>query len=425
MQEGVLYTHHFNTQISSPSSTSVNIPAISYGRKNESLAVSSYVSYQKSKGKFVQIESCGLYVDKELPWLAASPDAIVTDFSKASHRKGCLEVKCPYVCERQTVTDARKNVSGFYLADVDGKTELSKSHMYFYQVQTQMHVTCLNWCDFCVWSPVGEPFVQRIGYEKAFMDKALIKAQNFYFNKFLPSITPYMIISPSGNSSLSQYSPTKEVPDKQVLPKLEPKTKCSTDPNPNLVIHRTSVHQDSRKQDFDTEKLMPARNCDQVLDKSVCQKTQPSDCDDLQLFAAYSKSSPAFQTMKSVLQHLKLQKHVVRGDGNCLYHAVAHQAGLIPSSSSGDEAVCRHLRHLTFLTMLNYPTIQAKGSLSQVDWMDKQQAVLQDNEWGGDLEIQLMAIGLKKEVTVITESIVGNVFARKYPNQSNHHLFLK
>ena len=115
------------------SSTFVNIPAISYGRKNESLAVSSYVSYQKSKGKFVQIESCGLYVDKELPWLAASPDAIVTDFSKASHRKGCLEVKCPYVCERQTVTDARKNVSGFYLADVDGKTELSKSHMYFYQ----------------------------------------------------------------------------------------------------------------------------------------------------------------------------------------------------------------------------------------------------------------------------------------------------
>ena len=66
---------------------------------------------------------------------------------------------------------------------------------------------------------------------------------------------------------------------KQVLPKLEPRTKCNTDPNPNLIIHRTSVHyikQDSRKQDFDTEKLVPARNCDQILDKSVCQKTQPS-----------------------------------------------------------------------------------------------------------------------------------------------------
>ena len=46
------------------SSLPVDIPAVTYGRKNESLAVSSYVSFQKSKGKFVQIESCGLYIDK-------------------------------------------------------------------------------------------------------------------------------------------------------------------------------------------------------------------------------------------------------------------------------------------------------------------------------------------------------------------------
>ena len=112
---------------------------------------------------------------------------------------------------------------------------------------------------------------------------------------------------------------------------------------------------------------------------------------------------------------MKLQKHAVRGDGNCLYYAIAHQAGLIPSSSDGDKAVCRHLRHLAFLTMLNYPTIQSEGSLSPADWMNKQQRVLQDNEWGGDLEIRLMAIDLKKEVIVITDSTIGNVFARKYP----------
>lgn len=65
--------------------------------------------------------------------------------------------------------------------------------------------------------------------------------------------------------------------------------------------------------------------------------------------------------------------------------------------------------------MLNYPTIQSEGSLSPADWMNKQQRVLQDNEWGGDLEIRLIAIGLKKEVIVITDSTFGNVFARKYP----------
>jgi len=57
-----------------------------------------------------------------------------------------------------------------------------------------------------------------------------------------------------------------------------------------------------------------------------------------------------------------------------------------------------------------------KNSLSQANWMDKQQTILQDNEWGGNLEIRLMAIGLEKEVTVITDSTVGNVFAWKYPS---------
>ena len=328
------------------SSKSIDIPAISYGRKNESQAVSSYINYQKSKGKFVQIESRGLYIGKVFPWLAASPDVIVTDFSKARHSKGCLEIKCPYMCERRTVTDACKSINGFYLADVDGKTELLKSYMYFYQVQTQIHVTCLNWCDFCVWSPVGEPFVQRIEYDKTFMDKALAKAQNFYFGKFLPAITPYIITSPCGCSSLSRNSPTKEIlMHRQVLPKLEPSTKCNTDPNPNLLIHRTSVHhikQNSRKQDFDAKKLVLARNCHLILDKSVCQKIilQPSDCDDLQVVAAYSKPSSTFQTIKSVLPHLKLQKHVVKGDSNCLYHALAHQVGLIPSFSSGVMKQC-------------------------------------------------------------------------------------
>ena len=386
----------------------------------------------------MQIESCGLYVDKSLPWLAASPDAIITDLSKANHSKGCLEVKCLYVCEKRTVTDACKNVSGFCLAEVDGRIELSKSHMYFYQVQTQIHVTCLHWCDFCVWSPLGEPFIQRIEYDKVFMDIMLVKAQNFYFNKFLPAITSYMIIFPSDYSTLSQHSSTKETSmHGQILQNLnlETNAECNirkSDPNLNFVstkLHSTRLRhitekQDPRKQEFDTETLVPSRNCYQSLDKSVCQKTkheridvESSDCHDLQFVAAYSKSSPAFQTMKSILLHLKLQKHAVRGDGNCLYHDIAHQAGLIPSSIDGDEEVCRHLRHLAFLTMLNYPTIQSEGSLSQADWMNKQQRVLQNNKWGGDLEIRLMAIGLKKEVTVITDSTVGNAFAWKYPYQ--------
>ena len=78
------------------------MPAINYGRKHETVAISDYVKHCRSKGKIVQVESCGLLVDHSKPWLAASPDGIVTDFRELHNLKGILEVKCPCVCERQT-----------------------------------------------------------------------------------------------------------------------------------------------------------------------------------------------------------------------------------------------------------------------------------------------------------------------------------
>ena len=48
----------------------------------------------------VQVGSCGLSVDPSVPWLAASPDAIVVDPTQDHQKRGCLEVKCPYTCEK-------------------------------------------------------------------------------------------------------------------------------------------------------------------------------------------------------------------------------------------------------------------------------------------------------------------------------------
>ena len=93
---------------------SINTPAISYGKKqHEKVAIASYVKYQNMNGKVVSVEPCGLFVDHSMPWLAASPDAIVSDFSEPVHKRGCLEVKCPYVSETQTIENACKMVKGF------------------------------------------------------------------------------------------------------------------------------------------------------------------------------------------------------------------------------------------------------------------------------------------------------------------------
>ena len=80
------------------------------------------------------------------------------------------------------------------------------SLMDFYQVQTQMHVTCLIWCDFVVWSPTQDPFVQRVQYDASFTNVALLKACSFYFDKFLLSAVPYVIISPYGTNRYNHCS---------------------------------------------------------------------------------------------------------------------------------------------------------------------------------------------------------------------------
>jgi len=69
---------------------------------------------------------------------------------KNANKQGCLEVKCPYVCEQKSIVAASEDVAGFCLVESDAFMHLSKSHAYFYQVQTQMYVTETKWCDFVV-----------------------------------------------------------------------------------------------------------------------------------------------------------------------------------------------------------------------------------------------------------------------------------
>lgn len=90
--------------------------------------------------------------------------------------KGCLEVKCPLVCEKMAFADASKTVTGFALCQMC----LSKSHGFYYQIQTQMHITHLPWCDLVVWSPYQEPFMQHVQYDAFFMKTALVKKACYF-----------------------------------------------------------------------------------------------------------------------------------------------------------------------------------------------------------------------------------------------------
>ena len=64
----------------------INSPAIKHGQQNEDVAIRSYVEYQKCRGYCVSVHKCGLCIDPAIPWLTATPDAIV----KFDQNETCL-----------------------------------------------------------------------------------------------------------------------------------------------------------------------------------------------------------------------------------------------------------------------------------------------------------------------------------------------
>ena len=294
-----------------------------------------------------------MFINVAIPWLAATPDSLVIIDGEDM---GCLEVKCPFVCAKKPITAAAMEKTFCLHTNSNGELQLKRSHQYFYQVQTQLFVTRLSWGDFVLWAPGGDIHVERIFYDQAFIEEAISKARVFYFDKFLPSVVPYFIISQAYEHSAIG-------------------TDLSTD---NLSVKRA-----------------PVESYDEV--EFLCVST-------------VSRPQPPI----NILQQLHCTPHTVCGDGNCLYYSIAHQAGYIEPSSRGDKCVGQQLRMLTLITMQKYPDVRTEEGLSQQQWETKKLRVLQATEWGGDLEICLLAIGIGREIVVITRSGDKCTSARRF-----------
>ena len=99
-----------------------------------------------------------------------------------------------------------------------------------------------------------------------------------------------------------------------------------------------------------------------------------------------------------------------------MYHAVAHQAGFLSKYSRGDKFTSNLLRQLVCKMMDECPHVRKEDGLSMIQWLEKRQTVLDPSEWEGDLELCLLAIGLKRDIAVITSVDNGKgTYARRYP----------
>ena len=107
------------------------------------------------------------------PWLAASPDGLVTDPQEES--AGVVEYKNPYNARDMMISEAVEKVKDCCLThNEDGHLRLKESHPYYYQVQATMFCTKRNWCDFVV-NTTQDLHIERIRFNEPFWAKVMPK----------------------------------------------------------------------------------------------------------------------------------------------------------------------------------------------------------------------------------------------------------
>jgi len=124
----------------------------------------------------VNIYPSGIVVSPKVPWMAATPDRKVYDPS-ADPPFGLLEIKCPDLAQKD-LKDLK------YLQLKNGTLCVKRNDNYYHQVQMQLAMTGLMWCDFYVWSTT-DTHLERIYFNAADWQTVKNKADKFYFDYIL------------------------------------------------------------------------------------------------------------------------------------------------------------------------------------------------------------------------------------------------
>ncbi|XP_044595063.1 uncharacterized protein LOC123272393 [Cotesia glomerata] len=126
--------------------------AMIYGKKNEDVALKEYRQLLDPKWEVVKV---GVIINLQQPWLSCSPDAILV-YGKEAWQKQLVEIKCPYTCRKIPVWDNELGKSNVpYLKTDENGLYLNPSHSIYIQVQLQIYVTNISYCDLYIYSPQG------------------------------------------------------------------------------------------------------------------------------------------------------------------------------------------------------------------------------------------------------------------------------
>ena len=148
---------------------------VSQGIRDEKLGVDFLLQMLATDGVEAVAYPVGFITHSEHSWLGATPDSLL---QMPDGSWCCVEVKSWYVTEKQ------KSLRDLPYLDCAGA--LRKSHSHYYQIQTAMLVTGLDFCYFVVSGQFSS--VQVIKKDAPVCQEILERCKPFYFGLLLPLV---------------------------------------------------------------------------------------------------------------------------------------------------------------------------------------------------------------------------------------------
>lgn len=163
--------------------------ATSWGCKHEKQARDFYSKRMMENHRGFTVSDSGLSLNPKWPHLGASPDGVV---NCCCCSKGVVEIKCPFCHRNDDIVESTNDKRFCLKKDASGSAYLDHAHAYYYQVQAQIFICDVDYCDFvvCTFPEDQEPsiHIERIVPDEHFWSGCTEKSLDFFKMCILPEI---------------------------------------------------------------------------------------------------------------------------------------------------------------------------------------------------------------------------------------------
>ena len=163
------------SQIMGYKTVNPNVKSLKYGREMEPIAKSEFMKMYRKCHDNVSFDECGLFLDEEHPYLAASPDLLV---SCSCCGEGLVEFKCPLIPKCSKCLSFCKCKLPHCLQNSE---PLALKHgAYYGQIQGQLSFSKRKWCILYIYTCNG-PYQEKIVFDSDFFSNLVASLEFFYF----------------------------------------------------------------------------------------------------------------------------------------------------------------------------------------------------------------------------------------------------